>query len=194
MRAVLLVSVLASCLMSLPARAQSTDTTTELETEPRNWVNLRAGAQLTDMAGITDYCLEVMPFKFLSLESCGSGSGYTHEGEGQTDVAHFRTKLGPKPVQRGKVWVQPQVNLGFAELQVDKDESGFYFNDTGPNGVETAGPEVGASLKVLVPLKAGIELVGDVSANAAWMEHAPDLVEPQDKFQPSATVTVGVGF
>jgi hypothetical protein len=109
-------------------------------------------------------------------------------------MAHFRVKAGPAPIRAGAVWIQPQVGVGFAELQLASDEDGFHFESAGPTGIETAGPEIGASLKVLVPLASGVELVGDAQASAAWMEHAPELAEPQEKLQPSVTVSIGVGF
>lgn len=193
MRYLLLVLALVALPTVSSAQTESNeDFSTDSPQAPRNWSNLRGGVTTTSR-GKPEICLEIAPLSFLSLESCGTGSGILHH-DPETELAHFRTKIGPSPIQRGKVWVQPQVALGFAELQVGNDEEGFDFSGPGPTGVETAGPEVGASLKVLVPMTRGVELVGDVQANAAWMEHAPELNEPQNKLQSSFIVTMGVGF
>jgi hypothetical protein len=77
---------------------------------------------------------------------------------------------------------------------VGEDASGFHFNGTGPTGVETAGPEVGASLRALLPVYSGVELVGELGLNMAYFRHAPELLRPQAEWQPGASLSVGLGF
>ena len=89
---------------------------------------------------------------------------------------------------------EPTLSAGFAELQVGPDAPGFYFLDTGPGGVEAAGPEVGASLGWALPLGLGLEAVAELSFSVAHFAQAPRLVEPLDPFQPSVAVTAGIGW
>ncbi|WNZ63622.1 hypothetical protein QEG98_07860 [Myxococcus sp. MxC21-1] len=81
---------------------------------------------------------------FLSVESCGTGSGFLH-GDPEPEVAHFRAKLrlASFDVERWGTF-QPFLAGGFAEAQVGRDDPGFQFKGTDRRRVATAGPE-GAS-------------------------------------------------
>lgn len=185
-------------LLSGPAvaSAQETAVSNDVETDvteaPRNYANFRLGASSASPEH-PELCLEVSPLKFLAVEGCGTGSGFLHK-DNDPEIAHFRAKLRLASVKTGKAWLQPQLHAGFAELQIGEDEPGFDFNGPGALGTETAGPEVGASVKVVVPLRAGMELVGDVQAGAAWLPHASELNDPKNELQPSVGLTVGVGW
>jgi hypothetical protein len=160
-------------------------------TPPRNYANLRIGASTSSHHPAL--CLEVAPLDMLSFEGCGTGAGFLHQ-EPEPELAHFRSWLKLTSWKTELGWLQPRIGAGFAELQVGEDSSGFSFSGVGPTGVETAGPEVGASLRLLVPLPGGTELVGEVGMSAAWLRYAPRLVRPQSSFQPSASFSLGVGF
>lgn len=161
---------------------------------PREWASLRVGASSGDAEGHPSVCLEVSPLSFLSLEGCGTGSGFLHNSS-QPELAHFRSKLALGTFQSDRAWFRPQLALGFAELQVAEDEPGFDFSGTGSNGVETAGPEVGASIKMLVPVNGGFEIVGDLGVGVAYMRHAPRLArDPAGPVIFSAGATLGFGF
>ena len=122
--------------------------------------------------------------------------------EGPTELT--LTELTFAPVSRDKAsltswrtrfgWFQPRLSAGFAELQVGEDSSGFDFGGSGPTGVETAGPEAGASIRALLPISSGFEFVGELGFSAAYFSAAPQLIKPQARFQPSASLTFGVGF
>lgn len=159
---------------------------------PRNYGNLRAGTSTGNQNGRAELCLELAPLDFLSVEGCGTGSGFLHR-DPDPEVAHFRLKLRLASFPTSWGWLQLHAAGGFAELQIDEDEAGFDFGGTGARGVETAGPEAGASIRALVP--AGrFELILELTASAAWLVHAPELVRPERAFQPSVGFSVGAGF
>ncbi|WP_375768569.1 hypothetical protein NR798_43970 [Archangium gephyra] len=175
------------------SRAEDVAATVESahDVAPRNYGNLRIGASTSSSR--PTLCLELSPLERFSVEACGNGSGFLHH-EDEPEVAHFRAHFMLTSWKTPLGWLQPRVNAGFAELQLGADGSGFHFEGTGPSGVETAGPEVGASLRALLPVSAGFELVGELGLGAAYFHHAPRLLQPQAAFQPTASFTLGVGF
>ncbi len=161
---------------------------------PRSYANLRVGGSSSDPEGHPSVCLEVSPLSFLSVEGCGTGSGFLHDSS-QPELAHFRSKFALGTFRNDRAWFRPQLAVGFAELQVAEDSPGFDFDGTGPEGVETAGPEAGVSLKMLVPVRGGFEIVGDIGLGVAYLKHAPALT--RDATEPvvfSAGATLGFGF
>jgi hypothetical protein len=164
---------------------------TEHDAPVRNWFNLRAGA--TSDSAHPEVCLEVSPIERLAIEGCGTGSGFLHHAP-DPEIAHFRGKWRLASWKTELGWVEPRVSAGFAELQVGEDAPGFFFNGTGPTGVETSGPEAGASVRALYPLPKGFELVGELGLSVGYFEHAPVLVRPMSRVQPSLSFTLGVGF
>ena len=50
------------------------------------------------------------------------------------------------------------------------------------------------SLRYVHPLDRNFELIADAHVGAAWMQYAPELVVPQNRFQPFLGIGVGVGF
>jgi hypothetical protein len=175
------------------ARAEEAAATIESarDVAPRNYGNLRIGASTSSQR--PTLCLELSPLERLSVEACGNGSGFLHH-EAVPELAHFRAHFTLTSWKTPLGWLQPRLSAGFAELQVGADGSGFHFEGTGPTGVETAGPEVGASLRALFPVSTGFELVGQLGLGAAYFHHAPRLLRPQTAFQPTASFTLGVGF
>jgi hypothetical protein len=174
------------------ALAQDWSVDDQASTPPRNWGNLRAGASSANENGRPEICLEVAPLARLSIEACGTGSGFLHD-DPDPEMATFMAKWRLFSWNRWGLWFEPQIGLGFAELQLDADAPGFQFGGVGPDGVSTAGPAAGAYLRVLYPL-GQVELVGTLHLTAAYLEHAPDLVRPRSRFLPGVMVTVGVGF
>lgn len=160
---------------------------------PRNFGNFRAGAGSSSENGHAYLCLEGSPLAFFALEACGTGSGFLHEDE-SPETAHFRTKLTPRVWKYREGFLAPHLDLGFAELQIAEDTPGFDFRGTGPDGVETAGPEAGLGVRLLYPLSRYVEIVGDMSVGYAWLPHAPELVDPHPEHVVSASFSFGVGF
>lgn len=163
----------------------------EPDISPRNYANLRVGASTSSYH--PTYCLEVAPLEMLSVDACGTGSGFFHHGT-KPEIAHFRAWMKLTSWKTSFGWLQPRLGAGFAELQVGEDSGGFHFTQPGPLARETAGPEVGASLRLLTPLKAGIEFVGEAAVNTMYFHYAPRLIQPQSAFQPGASLSVGIGF
>lgn len=161
---------------------------------PRDYINLRVGGSTANANRRPELCLEISPVAFLSVEGCGTGSGFLH-GDPEPEVAHFRAKLRLVSFDSEK-WgtLQPFLAGGMAEAQVGEDDPGFQFSGTDARHVSTAGPELGAGLRYLRPLTSGLELVGDFNLGMAWLPHGPELVKPQDTWLPSASLTFGVGF
>lgn len=159
---------------------------------PRNFVNLRGGANSFN-ATHPEICLEAGPLPFFSLEACGTGSGFLHR-DPEPEIAHFRGRFHFGGAETRLGWLQPHVAAGFAELQVGEDAAGFQFRGTGPMQTETAGPEAGAGVRLLVPLGSGLEAVVDLSASLSFLPSAPQLIRPMAVWQPTAALTVGVGF
>ncbi|WNG22394.1 hypothetical protein F0U63_37790 [Cystobacter fuscus] len=161
------------------------------ETAPRNYGNFRVGA--STLARHPTLCLELSFLEMLSVEGCGTGSGFLHHDPGP-EIAHFRAHLRLTSWKTTIGWLQPRLSAGFAEMQVGEDGVGFHFNGTGLTGVETAGPEVGTSLRALLPVYDGFEFVGELGLNIAYFRHAPQLLRPQPEWQPGASLSLGIGF
>jgi hypothetical protein len=160
----------------------------------RNFANLRVGGSTANGNGRPELCLELSPVSFLSVEGCGTGSGFLH-GDPEPEVAHFRTKLRLRSFEReGWGTLQLVLAAGLAEAQVGEDDLGLQFTGTDARRVSTAGPELGVGLRFLRPLASGFELVGDFNLGMAWLPHAPELVKPGDSWLPSASLSFGVGF
>ncbi|WP_164007446.1 hypothetical protein [Pyxidicoccus trucidator] len=160
----------------------------------RNFGNLRVGGSTANGNGRPELCLELSPVSFLSVEGCGTGSGFLH-GDPEPEVAHFRAKLRLLSIDKeGWGTLQPFFAAGLAEAQVGEDDPGFQLNGTDARRVSTTGPELGVGLRFLRPLASGFELVGDFNLGMAWLPHAPELVKPGDTWLPSASLSFGVGF
>ena len=141
-------------------------------------------------------CAEVSPLSWLSVEGCGTGSGFLHSGT-EPEMAHFRT--------RGRIWgadhkrteLDAMIGLGFAEIQVAEDARGFKFGAAKtPDQVEAAGPEISASAKGRMWVDKGgrTYVSGDVNVGAAYIPAAPTVTGGTNKVMPFAAVTVGFGF
>jgi hypothetical protein len=189
MRRVLLVAI---ALGGTLAVAQPVSVFREQGSAPRNFANVRVGGQSSTPAHPA-ICLEAAPIELVSVEACGTGSGFLFRDQAP-DFAHFRANLKLMSWQTPIGFVQPRLAVGFAELQVGEDASGFDFTGTGPMGTETAGPEAGLSLRVLTPIVGGVELVTEVNASVAVFAHAPRLVQPQAVTQPTLGLSLGFGF
>ena len=157
----------------------------------RNYVNFRVGA--SGATARSEMCLEAAPLRNWSLEACGNGGTWFHS-DNSAAWMHLRGFYGLRGMRLGAMTLQPRLGLGVAELQIASDDAGMYFTGTGPRGVETAGPEATASLRLLAPVWRGFELLAHLDVTAAWLPHARELVLPRAPIQPNATLTLGFGF
>ena len=183
---------------SLPADTESAESPKLLrdkgEVETRNYINMRVGGSSASDNARPVLCMEIAPFFGLSIEACGTGSGFLHR-DPASEIAHFRAKYSFAQWHTSNGSIQLQAGVGFAELQVGEDSPGFQFGAPDNDGsVETAGPEASFSAQWLYPLYVGLELVADVNIGAAWFEHAPRLVRPQERFAPFCEFSAGLGW
>lgn len=161
---------------------------------PRLRATVRAGA--SQEAGETrqELCLAISPLSRWALESCGTGAGFLAAHGSGPDMAHFRLRYRAmeRPFQGG--WVLLGLQAGFAELEVGEDAPGFHFNSAGPNGLETAGPAAGASLRWAKRLRPWLLLFSELNGNLTYLPHAPQLRSPQSVWQPTLSFSLGLGF
>jgi len=163
------------------------------DSTPHNWANLRVGGTTGQGYRRPQVCAEISPLSFLSAEACGNGSGFLHH-DPEPEIAHFRGKLGLASLPWSGGWLQPHVGVGIAELQLGDDETGFSFGGTNAAATSTAGPEAGASLRGVMSMWSGFELMVEVRAYLAWLPYARQLRIPQQPLQPTLGFAVGAGF
>ncbi len=137
--------------------------------------------------------MEVAPAPQVGIEACGTGAGFLHH-DPEPEIAHFRANWRLASLRSALGWLSPGLSFGFAELQIGEDGSGFDFSGSGDTGVETAGPEAGASLRSLTPVYGGFELISEVRVGLAYFPHAGELARPQAQVQPTGSFTLGFGF
>ncbi|HUH02860.1 MAG TPA: hypothetical protein VML75_12770 [Kofleriaceae bacterium] len=184
MRALAIIALLAS-----PARADDPPPRGDA-TSIEHRVNLRVGASTADTNRRPTICAEVAVAWGLSVEGCGTGSGFLHHDDGG-QIAHFRAKK--ILATRGAAALA--AGLGFAELEVGRDDPGFDFGT--PDAREptaVAGPDAALSARYLAPLGRGFELIANLALGLAYFHHAPALVVPQRRTQPYASFEIGVGW
>lgn len=141
-------------------------------------------------------CAEGTPVSWLSIEACGTGSGFLHRDE-DPDMAHFRAKGRVIGAKAGRGTIDWLVGGGFAEVQRTADEPGFRFGPArDPDQVEAAGPEVSTSLKGRFYVDPGARtyVTADLNAGIAAIPGAPTVMGTGGPIVPFAALTVGLGF
>lgn len=185
--------VLALLAVGAPARAGEPPAAAADRPAPRNHGNLRVGVSAPSLNGRPALCLDVAPLAWLSVEACGTGSGFLHH-DADPELAHFRAWLGVGGWRTRFGWLEPRVGAGFAELQEGEDDPGFQFGGVSANRLATAGPELAAAARLLIAAGGGWEWIVELSVAAAWLGYAPDLYAPKSSFQPAAGVSFGFGW
>jgi hypothetical protein len=191
--AVLLLSTVAAASpMPENAHAESGLFEPDRAATARTYVDLRGGVSSADALGLAEVCMEVAPLSWLDAETCGTGSGLWRNGDTR-EMAHFRMEVQPYRFVVAGMALDPQVGLGFAELQVGKDPLGFRF--TGSAGkYDTSGPEATLSLQAKEPMRDNFELIGELVTGIAYFKDAPVLARPANAAEPFAGISLGVGF
>jgi len=181
------------------ARAQAPDEDSHVERQhqpghepPRNYFNLRVGASTLRDGGRTEICGEGAPTSWLSIEGCGNGAQLFFP-DAPSHSSHYMAKLRIATFQLGLVPFEARAGLGFTEMEVGHDGLGYHFTSAG-QGESTSGPETSASLRAFFPLGKGFELLVELRGGLAYLHYAPDLIPAQSRWQPSLSLTGGVGF
>ena len=188
-----LAAALAVALLAFPVRAQEAVALHETpEPYARTYVNFRGGFATSSLRR-PELCLDVAPLERLSIEACGTGSGFLHR-DPDPEIAHFRAHWRVSSWQNAFGQLHARVSGGFAEVQLGEDDPGFQFTGVGPRGVETAGPELGLGLQAVKSIGAGFELIGNLQVGAVWTPFAGQLVTPMAEVQPFVSLTLGLGF
>ena len=141
-------------------------------------------------------CAEGTPVAWLSIEGCGTGSGFLHRDE-DADMAHFRAKGRVLDATMGRGTLDWLVGAGFTEVQRTADAPGFRFGAARePEQVEAAGPEVSTSLKGRYYVDPGARtyVTADLNAGVATIPAAPTVMGTAGPLIPFAALTVGLGF
>ena len=158
--------------------------------------DFRAGVD-TQSAGSHPYlCAEGYPLRWLSLEGCGTGSGFLHHGS-EPEMAHFRARITGVHHAWGRVGLDGLVGAGFAEVQQGEDQIGFKFGKpTQTTAIEAAGPEASVGVKGRLWLDQGgrTYATGDLTGGAAVIAGAPEVLGHGGAAVPFGALTVGVGF
>ncbi len=159
--------------------------------EARSHFNLRVGASANTNYERASICIEVTIWRKLSAEGCGNGSGILHQSDAG-ELAHFRAKwaLWNATVQRGTLVAA--AGMGFAELQVGRDDPGFEFGD--PTGQSAAGAEGALTLQYLAPVGRGFEFIASSAIGMAHIRGANALPTSPSKNQPFASFELGIGW
>ena len=153
---------------------------------------MRMGVSTATSNGQPTICLEGTPLQNIAIEACGTGYGFVHRASG-TDFVHFRGKWSLLHRKGANSHLQGQLGLGFAEIQIGADELGFQFGNAG-GGVETAGPEISASMQWLHAFPANTELVFDINIGSAFFYYGPELIIPQQQVFPFMEMSIGWGW
>ncbi|RMF17297.1 MAG: hypothetical protein D6761_04620 [Candidatus Dadabacteria bacterium] len=166
---------------------------TDTRAAPRTWAQLRGGISAADQASPV-LCLDVAPLRWISIEGCGSGNGFLYRAD-RREISHFRLKGALAEIPVRGTWLRPQLGLGFAELEIGSDDSGFNFRRSAArNQTAAAGPEASALLGWVGSIGRDFEWLGSFGANLAWIPGADVLAAPQRRWQPSAELSFGIGW
>jgi len=159
----------------------------------RNRLNLRVGGASTDHNGRPTVCLEVALIAAATVEACGTGSGILHDQPGG-EMAHFRGEWSLLRVAAGAGTGRVQLGAGFAELEVGDDRPGFQFGAPGDDRASVAGPEGSVTVDWMRGVGRGFEAIASLTVGTAWFSGAPQLDIPRSRWQPFASLELGVGW
>jgi hypothetical protein len=161
---------------------------------PPQTIDARVGGSLSQEALTLAACIEALFVGPFSAQVCGSGRGLLLDKPDRTpELTHYRVRLRLARASRGRLWLMPIVQAGVTELRAGTIDAG-HLPGRGSSRELALGPGAGAALQLLWPLGKGLELVGDIHLEAAWIPRADALVLPQEKLQPSLGATLGIGF
>jgi hypothetical protein len=158
-----------------------------------NRLNFRVGMASTDLNGRPTICLDVRIAYGFGIESCGTGQQLIHDDPDQ-EMSHYRVNYTFAERTLWKGTLHARGGLGFAELQVGKDNPGFVFGSPDADRGSTSGPEAAVSAQWLLPLYKGLDFVVTGTAGLAYFAHASELATTKSDLQSFASLEAGIGW
>ncbi len=158
-----------------------------------NRLNLRVGTASTDSTGYPTICLDVRVAWRIGVESCGTGQALLHNEPGN-EMAHFRVNYSIIDRSLWKGTLHARGGVGFAEMQLGKDNPGFQFGSPDQDRGSVAGPEAALSAQWLLPMYKKLDFVVTGTAGLAYFTGAPELATSKSELQSFVSVEAGVGW
>lgn len=158
-----------------------------------NHVNLRVGRASSDLTGNPTVCLDVKIAFGFGAEACGTGAQLWHDDDGQ-EMSHYRVHYAVADRALWKGTLVARGGLGFAEMQVGKDNPGFVFGGVDRDRGSVSGPEAALSVQWLAPLVGGLDFVITGTAGVAYFAHADELATTKSDAQGFASIEAGIGW
>ena len=158
-----------------------------------NHVNLRVGRASSDLTGNPTVCLDVKVAFGFGAEACGTGAQLWHDDVGQ-EMSHYRVHYAVADRALWKGTLVARGGLGFAEMQVGKDNPGFVFGGVDRDRGSVSGPEASLSVQWLAPLVGGLDFVVTGTAGVAYFAHAEELATTKSDAQGFASIEAGIGW
>ena len=158
-----------------------------------NRVNFRMGFASSDLNGRPTICLDVNLVFGFGIESCGTGQQLIHNDPDQ-EMSHYRINYTVVERALWKGTLHARGGLGFAELQVGKDNPGFVFGSPDADRGSVSGPEAAISAQWLVPMYKGLDFVVTGTAGLAYFSHASELATTKSDLQSFASIEAGIGW
>ena len=159
----------------------------------KNRLNLRVGASSSELNGRPTICMDVKIAWGFDVESCGTGQAIIHNDPGQ-EMAHFRVNYALLSRGVGRGTLLGRAGIGFAEMQVGKDNPGFVFGRPDADRGSLAGPETSISAQWLVPMYKSLDFVVTGTAGVAYFANAKQLVIGQNEVQGFVSIDAGIGW
>lgn len=158
-----------------------------------NRINLRVGAASTDQTGYPTICMDVRIVAGFGVEACGTGEQLIHNDPGQ-EMSHYRVHYALLSRTLWKGTLNARGGVGFAEMQVGKDNPGFVFGGVDADRGSVSGPETAVSAQWLLPLYRQVDFVITGTAGLAYFAHADQLATTKSDLQSFASIEAGIGW
>lgn len=107
---------------------------------------------------------------------------------------HFRVNYSILDRSLWKGTLHARGGIGFAELQLGKDNPGFNFGGPDADRGSVAGPEAALSAQWLLPMYKKLDFVVTGTAGLAYFTGAPQLATSKSELQSFVSVEAGVGW
>ena len=158
-----------------------------------NRLNFRVGFATSDLNGRPTICLDVNIAFGFGVESCGTGQQLIHNDPDQ-EMSHYRVNYTAVQRSLWKGTLKARGGLGFAEMQVGRDNPGFVFGSPDADRGSVSGPEAAISAQWLAPLYKGFDFVITGTAGLAYFSHADELATTKSDLQSFASIEAGIGW